>query len=648
MNTNLLSIAKSIVLCISLCCITPFMVFAQPQYPVSDIPAILLNRSGAVIRNLESSYVIHDLDNVSYTEHRAVTVLNQNGLDEATLKVFYNKQLQVKSIKANIYNEYGQLINKIPSSAFRDVSATGASDLYTDDRLRYYEPTAVSYPFTVVYDIELKQKQTLFFPRWAPLLSAGVSLQKSKLSICGPDNPGFRYKEHGLNVPALKTVADGKLTCVWTCNDLPAFKDEAFSPPFWNILPYVLIAPVSFHYLDQSGSFTNWKDFGSWVYNSLLKDRLQLPASTQDLVKSMTDTLTGTRAKAKVLYEYMQNKCRYISVQAGIGGFTPVTAAEVDRLSYGDCKGLVNYMQALLKAADIPSYYCIVNSGTFRRQADPHFASINEGDHIILAVPAKSDTLWLECTNKDMPFGFLGDFTDDRTVIACTGEGGKILRTPRYKSAENKQIRKGNFVLNEDGKLSGDMETLFSGCQFDNHISLATLPPAESVKKLLKYYAFPNMEVLKHSFALNKEGLPTATEHLTVVSQGYAARNGGNMYLILNMLNRTKMSLSRSGTRLNDIYVSRGYRDVDEMIYRIPAHMKPEHLPAEISIRTIFGNYTVRISHKDGLLNYYRELEIYEGTFPREKYPQLIEFYDKVQDGDLLKVFLTNEQLTNR
>jgi transglutaminase-like putative cysteine protease len=46
------------------------------------------------------------------------------------------------------------------------------------------------------------------------------------------------------------------------------------------------------------------------------------------------------RKKAKKIYQYLQNKTRYISVQIGIGGFQPVTAADVDRLGYGDCKGI--------------------------------------------------------------------------------------------------------------------------------------------------------------------------------------------------------------------------------------------------------------------------------------------------------------------
>src|SRR3546814_20146460 len=52
------------------------------------------------------------------------------------------------------------------------------------------------------------------------------------------------------------------------------------------------------------------------------------------------------REKAARIYHYMQQKNRYVSIQVGIGGLQPMFAEEVDRLSYGDCKGLANYTRS--------------------------------------------------------------------------------------------------------------------------------------------------------------------------------------------------------------------------------------------------------------------------------------------------------------
>ncbi|MDP4989490.1 MAG: DUF3857 domain-containing protein, partial [Polaribacter sp.] len=108
----------------------------------------------------------------------------------------------------------------------------------------------------------------------------------------------------------------------------------------------------------------------------------------------------------------MQQKTRYISVQIGIGGWEPIAANLVDDVGYGDCKGLTNYTKALLDVADVTAYYTVVYADD-RIDVDKDFSSL-QGNHVILNIPNNGKDVWLECTSQTMPFGFLGDFTDDR------------------------------------------------------------------------------------------------------------------------------------------------------------------------------------------------------------------------------------------
>jgi len=106
----------------------------------------------------------------------------------------------------------------------------------------------------------------------------------------------------------------------------------------------------------------------------------------------------------------MQAKTHYISVQLGIGGIQPFLASDVDKQNYGDCKALVNYTQALLKAVDIDSYYCIVQSGrAYKVDLLKDFPSM-QGNHIILCLPFKNDTTWADCTQPNHPFWLFGRF----------------------------------------------------------------------------------------------------------------------------------------------------------------------------------------------------------------------------------------------
>src|SRR5690606_16477195 len=170
----------------------------------------------------------------------------------------------------------------------------------------------------------------------------------------------------------------------------------------------------------RTGKVTNWRDFGRGVQDGLLKGKQDLPAATIEKAKQIASQFDHTRDKPTVLYKYMQDKTRYVRVPIGICRFKPFAASYVDRLAYGDCKALVNYMQALLAAVDIPSLYCVVEAGNQKVSLDEPFANAVDGNHIILCVPFENDTTWLECTSNKSPFGYLGDFTDDRLVLACT------------------------------------------------------------------------------------------------------------------------------------------------------------------------------------------------------------------------------------
>ena len=94
--------------------------------------------------------------------------------------------------------------------------------------------------------------------------------------------------------------------------------------------------------------------------------------------------------KAKLVYEFVQNKTRYINVSIGIGGWQPIAANQVDKVGYGDFKGLTNYTKALLAAVGITSYYTLVYAKQ-KRNIDKDFETF-QGNHAILNIPASELT----------------------------------------------------------------------------------------------------------------------------------------------------------------------------------------------------------------------------------------------------------------
>lgn len=614
-------------------------VLAQENYDVSLIPKNLLPYASAVVRSNDVEVEVKAADNVIYHLKTAVTVFNKNGDHMAHVVIFHDKKTILKNVKGLVYNEFGKQVSKFSESNFEDESAINDFSLFEDTRVKHFMPAVTEYPYTVTYEYEVRSKQSLNIDDWMPISRPGVAVENCSYNFtCKPDF-AIRYKAS--NIPdkvTINTDPAGLKTYYWHISNLKAVKDEPYSPNPETYLPSVKIAPEKFTYEGIKGEYSDWTGLGKWIYDKLLVNRDELPPSTINDIQYLTQGTTNPKEKARRVYEYMQKKTHYISVQVGIGGYQPFLAADVDKQNYGDCKALVYYTQALLKAVNIESYYCVVTAGEEKISMIDDFASM-QGNHVILCIPFKNDTTWLECTSQKIPFGFLGDFTDDRTVLACTPQGGKLMHTPKYTAQNSLQQRKASFALNADGELLGNMETSFNGVQYENREGIIQDSQTEQVKDLKKIYPINNLEIEKFDFKQDKGLQPVTTESIKFTAPEYASVAGGKIYFMLNPVNRiTQPHLVRN--RQTDIYISRGQTDEDEISYTIPKGYRLEKAPLNVNINKPFGSYTVTMALTGDKLIYKRKMQLLDGTYSKGIYPEMVDFYSDIYDADNYNVTL--------
>jgi hypothetical protein len=608
---------------------------AQENYVVSLISKDLLPYASAVMRNEEVTTEVKDLDNTWLHIKRAITILNKNGDNDAEISIWHDKSRVIKDVKGAIYNQYGKPVSKFSESDFDDDSNHDGFSLFTDLKIKHYRPMATDYPYTVSYEYDVKSKQTLEFSDWEPNPSTGLAVEKSSYTfICKPDFK-IRYKE--ANIPAkvvIGTNKQGLKTYTWQAANLKAVKYEPYSPIRTANLSYVKIAPEKFIYRGVNGSFTNWKELGQWQYEKLNAGRQQLSPQTVAHMKELTGDVSDPKQKARKIYEYMQGKTHYINISVGIGGLQPFPASDVDQQNYGDCKALVNYTQALFKAVNIDSYYCMVEAGSPKVSFLNDFASMDQGNHIILCLPFKNDTTFLECTSQNMPFGFLGDFTDDRTVLACTPEGGKLMHTPKYTAQANLEQRKATFTIADDGALKGSIITDFKGANYEDRDHVIYESAKEQVKDLKKIYPINNLEIESADLKQFKTAQPYTTENLKISARDYGSVADGKIVFLANPVNRISNVLREVRNRRNDVYINRGYTDEDEITYTMPAGYKVDMRPKKVSIEKPFGKFESSTTVNGDKLIYNRKLQIIDGTYSKDTYQELVDFYQSIADID--------------
>ena len=184
---------------------------------------------------------------------------------------------------------------------------------------------------------------------------------------------------------------------------------------------------IKFEFYGYPGDISSWKASIVKSLSVRSAQRCVYIESRNDAeeIKKMTDTIKTDKAKAKFLYEYMQKNMRYVAIQLGIGGFKPFDANFVDqRKNMAIVEALSNYMYALLKAVNIPSYWAIIRRGENEYAADKDFP-FHSFNHEILCVPyLRMIPPGLKCTDiasVTMPFGMLDESTRNRNAFISYG-----------------------------------------------------------------------------------------------------------------------------------------------------------------------------------------------------------------------------------
>ena len=644
MGTHNFSYTKMRFVFFTLCIVANLAVgHAQQAYDASLIAKGLLPYASVVVREQEVTIEVKDPGTTLFHIKQVITILNKNGDGAAAIVVNHDGTHSIKYIKGVTYDATGIQTGKFSESDFEDVNTTDGFSLFEDVKVKHYTPHIVTYPYTVAYEYEQRIKGTLEFPEWRPNDRMGVAVEKSIFKfICKPDF-NIRYKE--INMPSGVTVgSDGdKKVYTWQVTGLKAVKYEPFCPNGINYLSRVKIAPEKFTYYGMAGTFTTWNELGKWVFDKLVADRQALPEDTRERMIALTKDIPDPKLKAKKIFEYMQGKTHYVSVQVGIGGLQPFLASDVDKLNYGDCKALVNYTQALLRSVGIESYYCIVEANTYNNlkvSLINDFPSIDQGNHVILCLPFKNDTTWCDCTSQTIPFGYLGSFTDDRTVLACTPQGGKLLHTPGYITT---LTRKASLAINEAGELSGNMITVFTGVDYSTRDGVIAESTVERRKMMQNIYPINNLNIEKLDFSQVKSLLPLTTESIRFSAPEFAAVANGKINFSANPVSRVTNVPTQVFNRTTDVYIFETFSNEDEYTYAVPAGYHLENKTYRRSIEKPFGTYTASIHMNGNQLVYKRKLALTSGAYPKTMYQDLVDFYQYAADADAHNVVLVKD-----
>lgn len=619
--------------------------FAQhdkPGYAVNIIPDSLRKSANAVVRSDELVFDISSIGKAAMHEKYVITILKKSGLRLSYFVQSYDKFTRISNLKGTVYDAAGKVVKKIKQDDIRDISLTGGSSLYVDNRLKVIEPEYYKYPFTIEYSYDIIFQGLLNYPDWDIFPAHNVSVEYSSYVLKKPEELKVRFKKINIDIDPVKSSEKDKEVLKWEVKGLKALKKESFSEPVSEYAPSVKLAPVDFMIDGYKGNCETWNNFGKWIY-TLGEDKDILPKETQIKISNLVEGIESDYEKSKVLYEYLQDNTRYVNITVGIGGWQPIDAKTVDKVSYGDCKALTNYMKALLNTIGIKSYYTLVKAGIDASEIINDFPS-NQFNHAILCALIDADTVWLECTNQRIPFGYIGSFTDDRDALLIDEQGGTLVKTKRYSENDNQKLCVADITLDENGNSWVSVSTQYKGYYYDRNMDKLLEDEQDKKKLIRERLHLPNFTLEDFKLREDQDVIPSIYEDLELGLNGYGTKFGDKISITLNMFNKvTKIPTEKQYERKSDIVFRRSLMEKDSLIFKIPAGYRVDKLSSERTITSEFGEMKTFIDNQDSLVSFVRILTIRKGDYPPESFNNFVKFYREIKKADSDRMILVKE-----
>ncbi|RQO32020.1 hypothetical protein DBR32_04255 [Taibaiella sp. KBW10] len=605
------------------------------EYPVTEIPEVLKPGASAVVR-IDSTFLEIDMQSFNMKRKFAVTVLNENGNDYAKFRVFYDLYSKVSDISGKLYDAEGVLLKSLNTNQIIDRSTFGSSySFYDDNRVKYFDFDHKQYPYTVVFEYEYKGKSNFFLPAWEVQSSEKIAVQKSMLILAYKQPVKIKYKSYNFpeHVRMEESRKDSFFLQKWVIDTIPAFVHQPASVTENYYLPTMEIVADKIALANYQGTTESWQNLGKFIYE-LNKDKDILPDDVTRRLHEMTDSIKDKRAKVAFLYHYMQQHTRYVANEYGLAGWQTFDAASLSKSGYGDCKGLSNYMKAMLKAIDIPSNLVVISAGQDRYYKLDRAFSSNVFNHMILCVPLDKDSVWLECTSSALPAGYLGSFTQDRDALLLSEDGGKIVKTPAYNKDQSYIKRDINITIDPAKELQQiTWASEYKGTKQDDLFAYLKGATETGIRaRIINMAPYKSADIVtqKYDYSDIYNARPYVTETITFDVPNITDETAKRMMINIPIMGNPMNNLRCNVARTKPIVIEDDYRLEYNYKIILPAGAKLEGVPTEIKIENTFATYNYTPTLQENVLTIQIRFTQNKGIYKAALFDQYQAMYQKI------------------
>ncbi len=565
------------------------------------------------------------------TTFELIKIFNRKGRRYAEKKIRYRKGGKLKIVSAMILDEYHNKVRKITKKEVEE----GEGNYYlfhSDDMWKRVKAYYDNYPY--YFQLETKHissySSLLFY--WFPQDNRNINSLHSSYELIVPKDRKIHYKFYHFTPEEKIGNSKDKRYYFWeTGEHLALEKEAASSALFANMIPYAMIVPDTFIFGGTEGSSASWKDLGDW-YSRLCDGLDILPDEESKKVRELVKGVEEPKEKIRLIYEYLQENTRYVAIEVGSGNIIPYSAEDVSKNGYGDCKDLSNFMKAMLKTAGINSYLALINGGVYNRIPDTAFVSL-KFNHVVLFVPLEKDTLWLENTTQELPFGYWGTHTNGKYALVCDYQKSKLIKTPSFSYRENSTRMTATAEIRED-QLLVEMKSVFSGEKFEEiTYKIRNKNEKEILEDSQNSRMFPqfNLNNIKY---VSEQTKPFSITRELNMELGKHVQRYKDMLIVRPFFSSFSLQQRCPKKKGRKIFIPFNEEVTDSVSFFIPEGYEVLQLPDSSKLESVFGKYSINFQKIGNKILVIRSILQNKGLYPAEDYEKLKKFLKKIKSHE--------------
>jgi hypothetical protein len=597
----------------------------------------------ALIAEEKMEFTVENPQSGKLKVHQIIYVMDSYGKKYTELWLFEDNYHKIKKVSGKLYDMKGKEIKKLQKEDIIEGNLSTEA-LYQDTWKKFIQLESPDYPYKVEYDYEIEIKSLFFWPSWSPQFD--IPVLSSTYTLILKSDIGFKTYSIGTDlVPEEQQTSDGKVY-TWHLNNIEPALREDFMPPENREQLSILFKPDYFELDNLVGSFKSWQDFASWD-RALIGDRMTLSESVQTAILDMLNDVRGEREKLAILYRWLQDNSRYVSINLGIGGWQPHPADDVCKNKYGDCKDLSTLMVAITRLAGIEAYPVLIGTRSSGMVYED-FPS-NQFNHVIVLALADGDSVWVECTADHMALGELPSDDEGCNVLVIDSVKGKMIRTPLSTSAENQEISTIDGSLLNEGTILLKGQVNFTGNtamipRYRNIGESAVKRHDWLVSQVLGKFN-PQAKLEDFNFVNLEENYenPLHCSFKGTINR-FGRASGKRIFFNPAIMNReTASDIPTETERKYPVGYKYAYTETDTLRMTIPDGWELEASPPLQELTTPFGYYHYRYSLQNQQFEFVRTLRIDQPRIPPEQYAEYLEFMGIVVKTDNSKFVLKHQ-----